>query len=335
MTTKIFFSANGIGAITNLQVQAVLDRFNLGSLIGVRETSHGVGKQTIFVSSDLGEYVLKGNPLYEGQFLEEKFNVESLNKLTSLPVATPYIVDERHDIFGWNYAIMPKLPGKHINDQNLTNKINKEEEKQIAKLLANTLCELHQWKVEHFGEFDPTTQCIRPFNGTYKTWLYDRIKYWLEDAKKYSVITCKDIEWVEKLLWMSEEAFNALSSPTFVMGDFKADNVLVQRSAEDWILSGIFDFTTGYFGDSVADLPRIVTMYIDEEEEELARLFIREYFNHCEHKENFIARYKVHMLHQRVMDWGCAKATGDVTWDESLSFTEWAEKYTEFEFLVK
>jgi len=93
MTTEIFFSANGIGAITNQQVQEVLDRFNLGNLIEVRETSHGVGKQTIFVRSDVGEYVLKGSPLYEGQFLEEKFYVESLNKLTSLPVATPYIED--------------------------------------------------------------------------------------------------------------------------------------------------------------------------------------------------------------------------------------------------
>lgn len=277
--------------------------------------------------------MLKGNPLYEGQFLEEKFYVESLNKLTNLPVATPYIIDERKDIFGWNYAIMPKLPGKHINDHDFINKINKEEEKQIAKLLANTLCELHQWKVEHFGEFDPKTQCIRPFDGTYKTWLHDRIRYWLEDAKKYSIITSKDVEWVEKLLWMCEEAFDALSSPTFVMDDFKADNVLVQRSGENWMLGGIFDFTTGYFGDCVADLPRIVTMYLDDAEEELARLFIREYFNHCEDKENFNARFKVHMLHQRVLDWGCAKATGDVTWDDRLTFSEWVEKYTEFESL--
>lgn len=333
MTTKIFFSANRIGVVTHQQIQEVLERFNLGSLIGFRETSNGVGKQTIFVSSDLGEYVLKGNPLYEGQFLEEKFYVESLNKLTSLPVSIPYIVDERNDIFGWNYAIMPRLPGKHINDQDFKNKISKEEEKQIVKLLANTLCELHQWKVEDFGEFDPKNQCIRPFNGTYKTWLYDRIRYWLEDAKKYSVITSKDIEWVEKLLLMCEEAFNALKSPTFVMGDFKADNVLVQRSTEDWMLGGIFDFTTGYFGDGIADLPRIATMYIDEEEEELAKLFIREYFNRCEDKEAFNARFKVHMLHQRVLDWGCAKAIGEVTWDDRISFSEWAEKYTEFEIL--
>lgn len=333
MTTKIFFSTNRIGSITNEQVQEVLDRFNLGNLKGFRETPNGVGKQTIFISSGSGEYVLKGNPLYGGQFLEEKFYVDSLNKLTSLPVSVPYLVDEHDDIFGWNYAIMPRLPGKHINDQDFKRKINQEEERQIAKLLGVSLSELHRWKVEVFGEFDPKIQRIQPFNESYKDWLYDRIKYWLEDAKKYSVITSKDMEWVEKLLLKCEEGFDDLGSPNFVMGDFKADNLLFHRSVEGWRLSGIFDFTTGYFGDGIADLPRTVSMYIDERKEELAKLFIREYFNRCKDKKSFVARFKVHMLHQKVLEWGCAKAIGEITWNNETSFSDWAEKYTEFKFL--
>lgn len=330
MTTEIFFSTNRIGVLSNKQIQKMLDRFNLGNLISFQETSNGVGKQTMFVSSDLGEYVLKGNPLYEGQFLEEKFYVENLNKLTNLPVSYPYIVDERDDIFGWTYAIMPRLPGRHMNDQDLKNKMNKEEQIKIVELLVNSLCELHQWRVEQYGEFDPKNQGIRPFDSTYKTWLYHRIRYWLEDAKNYSVITSKDIEWVEDLLLTCEEAFDILHSPTFVMGDFKADNVLVQQSTEDWILSGIFDFTTGYFGDGIADLPKIVTMYMEDGDEKLAKHFITEYFNRSEAKEAFKERFKVHMLHQRVLDWGCAKAIDNVTWDNNLSFSEWAERYTEF-----
>ncbi len=144
------------------------------------------------------------------------------------------------------------------------------------------------------------------------------------------MITSKDIEWVEDLLLSCEEAFDVLNSPTFVMGDFKADNVLVQRLTEDWKLSGIFDFTTGYFGDGIADLPRIVSMYIEDGEEELAKHFITAYFHRIESKKAFKERFKVHMLHQRVLDWGCAKAIDNVTWDHNLSFSEWAQRYTDF-----
>ncbi|WMT39660.1 hypothetical protein RE628_19960 [Paenibacillus sp. D2_2] len=114
------------------------------------------------------------------------------------------------------------------------------------------------------------------------------------------------------------------------MGDFKADNILVQKSTENWELSGIFDFTNGYFGDGIADLPKIVTMYQADGEDRLARHFISEYFNRIENKEAFKERFKVHMLHQRILDWGCAKAIGHVTWDDHLSFSEWAEMSTEF-----
>ncbi|WP_309274119.1 phosphotransferase [Paenibacillus sp.] len=137
------------------------------------------------------------------------------------------------------------------------------------------------------------------------------------------------MEWVQQLLAASEQVFQSLSSPTFVMGDFKADNLLVKQGGDGWEISGIFDFTTGYFGDGIADLPRIVAMYLDEGKEELAKLFIRSYFHCTEEKDGFVERFRIHMLHQRILDWGCAKATHDVTWDQELSFSCWAEKYTE------
>jgi hygromycin-B 7''-O-kinase len=190
---------------------------------------------------------------------------------------------------------MPRLPGRHFNDQELKENINKQDNKQIVELLAKCLSELHLWRVASYGEFDPKNHRICPFDKSYKIWLFDRIRYWLGDAKKYSVITKRDVEWVESLLLNSEEAFDVLQSPTFVMGDFKADNVLYQENGE----------------------------------EILARHFISEYFNLTENKEAFKERFKVHMLHQRVLDWGCAKAIGKVTWDNNLSFSAWAERYTE------
>ncbi|KKO52669.1 phosphotransferase [Paenibacillus sp. DMB20] len=318
-----------MGDITNEQLQLMLDRFNLGKLISSEKTSKGVGKQTLSVTSSSGEYVLKGNPLFEGQFVEEKFYEDHLQTRTRLPVPFPYLVDESKDIFGWSYSIMPRLPGRHMNDREIQEKLSREDRKRIAERLAECLCDLHSWKTEDYGEFDPANQKIRPFEGSYQRWLYGRIRYWLEDAQKYSAITPKDVKWVEHTLAVSEYAFKNLSSPAFVMGDFKADNILVQHRPDGWRLSGIFDFTTGYFGDGAADLPKMVSMYLDRGEEEVAKQFISVYFKCSETKEGFLERFKVHMLHQKVLDWGCAKAIGDVTWDHDLSFSRWAERYTE------
>ena len=63
----------------------MLDRHNLGNLISAEKTSKGVGNQTLFIHSSKGSYVLKGNPLYAGQFAEEKFYTDYLQEHTSLP----------------------------------------------------------------------------------------------------------------------------------------------------------------------------------------------------------------------------------------------------------
>jgi hygromycin-B 7''-O-kinase len=207
VTTEILFSSNKLGVITNDQLQLMLDRFDLGQLISSAKTAQGVMEQTMFVTSSAGEYVFKGNPLYQGQFIEEKLFVENLKKRTKVPVPYPYLVDESEDIFGWSYSLMPRLPGRHMNSSEIQDKLNMEDKIKIVELLAKTLVELHSWNVDEYGEFDPINQTVRPFEGSYKTWLYNRIRFWLEDAKKYSVITSKDIEWVESLLDRSQDAF--------------------------------------------------------------------------------------------------------------------------------
>ncbi|MEC0091464.1 phosphotransferase family protein [Paenibacillus macquariensis] len=330
MTTQIYFASNKLGAITNHQLQLMLDRFSLGTLISSEKTALGIMGQTMNVSSSTGDYILKGNPLFFGQFLEERFFVDHLHQHTTLQVPSPYLIDETEDIFGWNYSIMPRLPGIHMNAPDIQPFLTTTEDKEhLAELMANTLVELHHWKVAQFGEFDPLTRTVRPFEGSYRTWLYSTIRYWINDATKYSIITAQDLIWVEHILQSSQNVFDDLHFPTFVMGDFKPENFLIHKHNDEWTISGIFDFTTSYFGDGLADLPKITTMYLENGEEALARKFLSSYVNSTEH-QTFRDRFRVHMLHNCALVWGCAKATQQVTWDEELSFAEWAKRYTEF-----
>ncbi|WP_408011165.1 phosphotransferase [Pseudalkalibacillus sp. A8] len=221
MTSKIIFSSNKSGVITDDQLQEMLDKFNLGKLISSRSTEQGVMKQTRFVLSTEGEFVFKGNPLYPGQLIEEKFFVEELHKRTNVNVPIPYLLDDSDDIFGWSYSLMPCLPGEHLNSKRLSSNLNRQDKFKIAGLIAETLLEFHSWKVSQYGDLDTKDLTIRPFEGSYATWLYNRIRYWLNDAKKYSRITTEDVEWVEVILENAICAFESLSSPTFVNGRFQ------------------------------------------------------------------------------------------------------------------
>ncbi|MFE6169515.1 phosphotransferase family protein [Viridibacillus arvi] len=327
MTTKILFASNKLGDITNDQLQQMLNQHNLGELISAIKTENGAMGQTMFVHSSKGEFVLKGNPLFPGQFEEEQYFVNNISKCIDVTVPTPYFIGTTNSFFGWSYAIMPRLKGKHLNDIEVADKLMSEDKKQIAESMANTLKQLHSWRVDVCGEFDPNINSLKEFEEGYTRWLYNRISYWLEDAKKYSEITLDDMEWVENVLQQAHVAFDQFNTPTFVMGDFKSGNFLIMHKGGEWKISGIFDFTNAYFGDPLADLIKIMTMYIDHDELDEAKYFLKVYISGIEDKEQIIQRLKVHMLMQRTLDWGCAKAIGKVTWDMSMSFSVWAEHY--------
>ncbi|WP_307719730.1 phosphotransferase family protein [Paenibacillus thiaminolyticus] len=337
LTTTVFFASKSLGALTDSQLQRMLDRFGLGRLLRSAPTEHGVMKQTLFITSTAGEFVLKGNPLYPGQWEEEAYFIRHLHANTGLKVPYPYLIDESDDIFGWSYALMPRLPGRHIHDPEL---LHHEDACAIAAALGRALLALHGWKAEHPGEFDPDSGHIRPFAGSYTTWLYGTIRYWLDDAANYSVMTDQDKNWVEQLLENAQATMDRLDSPSFVMGDFKPENVLVQQTDRGWEVSGVIDFTTSYFGDAAADLPKLTALYLERGEEEEAASFLSAYVQGSsfagdrgllqEHGlDDFVERFRIHMLHQRLLRWGCAHAMKQIPWDPALSFSAWAEPYTE------
>lgn len=70
--------------------------------------------------------------------------------------------------------------------------------------------------------------------------------------------------------------------------------------------------------------------YLESDKTNAAKQFVSAYLERSQHREGFAERFKVHMLHERILAWGLAKATDNVTWKESLPFREWAREYVEF-----
>lgn len=327
MTAKIIFGSDKLGHIEEKQIELMLERHQLGKLISFERTDKGAMGQTMFIRTEEGAYVFKGNPLYKGQLVEEKYFIDTIHERTEIPVPTPYIIDYDKEIFGWSYALMPLLEGEHLNDSHIKEWLTTKEKVQIAEKIATTLAVFHQWDVPEFGELNPESLEIIPFKSSYTTWLFNRIVFWLKDAKKYSVITEEDVDWVKSLLNEAEETFNHITAPTFVMGDFKADNFLVSKKKIGWEISGVFDFTNAYFADPLLDLIKMTILYIDQDEIEIAKHLMTTYFGKTQVTGDVKTRLMVHMLHQRVLDWGSAKATNRVTWDNEMPFSEWVKGY--------
>lgn len=100
-----------LGVITDEQFQAALDQFHLGRFIRAEAIPSGLWGQNVFVSSTEGEYVLRGQPHFAWQFPTEQFYARYLYERTSVPVPWLYLLDVGTDIFGWNFVLMPRMPG--------------------------------------------------------------------------------------------------------------------------------------------------------------------------------------------------------------------------------
>ncbi|GAF13323.1 hypothetical protein JCM19046_1460 [Bacillus sp. JCM 19046] len=324
MTAEIIFASNKLGTVHPNQVQSMLDYHDYGRLVAFEKTRNGAMRQTLFIRSSQGEYVLKGNPLYPGQLQEEQYFINRLQQQTTVPLPTPYHINKNHSLFGWSYALMPRLTGNHLNDETLQTK----ESLAVADAIARTLLQFHKWTEPTFGQLNPADQTISPFQHSYTNWLFQRILYWLNDASRFSTIATEDLRWTEENLEDSKQAFTDLTSSTFVMGDFKPGNFLINEGPEGWCVSAVFDFTNAYFADPVSDVSKMLLYYMNEKQMAVAERLLHTYFAKALHA-SMQKRLTVHLIHQLVLDWGNAKATGTVTWDNELPFHQWANQYVE------
>lgn len=281
-------------------------------MLSFKPTEHGVMKQTLVIHTSTGDYIFKGNPLYQGQWKEEQYMIEQLKKRTETPVPTPYIIDTAEDLFGYSYVIMPLLPGNHYHELD-TLTLSEEEHNAILSLLAAALYELHTWRSEVAGEYDPETEYIHSFDQGLYSFLKEQIIYWLEDAKKYSPIDKEDIVWVRDKLGAAESSFLNIETYSFVMGDYKSENILIQPKAGGWEVSGIIDFTTAYFGDPLADVVKFTNQLLWKGQLKRAGFFLSSYLQTANlpgSSRDISLRLSIHFLYSLVLRWGELHATG-------------------------
>lgn len=317
-----------LGEISDEQLQRALDKFSLGKFIKGEPIGQGLFGQNLFLTSDKGEFVLRGVPHYSWQFKNERLFAKLLHQHTSAPVPWPYLLDEDTEIFGWSYCLMPKLSGRQLSDSDLGS-FSEQELKSIAEAQGKTLAEAQKLTWEFCGKYDEELDDIKPFSEPFFDWLKNNILERLKKSMNHnSRTTKKDLDWVEQQFQKVNDWLLADFQPCFVMQDYKPGNMLVDEAKGSWQVTGLFDLMESYFGHGEADLSRTFCVYVELGRRDLAEAFVDSYRKDKGEPKGLKERFPVFMIHDRAIIWEWVQRTEKVWWDKTLSFRQWVEFFS-------
>ena len=316
-----------LGAISPAQFQAALKRFDLGDFVCAESVSSGLFGQNVFVTSSRGEFVLRGVPHYAWQFPTERFFVERMHERTRVPVPYPYLLEPATDIFGWSFAIMPKLAGISVMDEAVAAGLATKDRLAIAQAMARMLVEMQALTWECAGKYDPEVDGVRPFEDGYRAWVVERVRTKLAKSLGHNDHTTEsDVRWIESIVAETVSALESPFQPCVVHSDFGEHNVVLERSEDGWRVSGVFDWMTAHIGDGAADLSVSAMMYLNRDGA-LADGFVQAYLEHKPVPPGFVELQRLYMLSLMLSMWEYwQREKGRVPEDETgvMSFEQWA-----------
>ncbi len=340
-----------LGALSPAQLQAAVSRFDLGELVSASPATGGLFGQNVFLSTTKGEFVLRGCPHNElarsknlragkrergsgdvheaiaWQLAKERYFAGVLHEQTTVGAPWPYLVDESRDIFGWQYAILPRLAGVSLADPATRAALSSADRLEIAKALGEALAALQEATWPSAGEYRLLRDDIVPFERGFALWIMDYVRDLLERSRAASARTTgEDVRWCERLLQEASAALHVPFRPTFVHEDYSEGNVTVAYGRTGWAVTGVLDLMTAFVGDGEIDLCRSVAAGIVSQNAALSSAFARAYLERRPPRDGFRERFPVYMLLDRLLIWEYGQRNS-VWFDESTCLRDFAERY--------
>jgi aminoglycoside phosphotransferase (APT) family kinase protein len=315
-----------LGVLSDAQLQAALDRFDLGRLVAAEPAPGGLFGQNVFVSSTRGEWVLRGCPHYDWQLAHEACIAELIHARTRAPAPWPYRVCESPEIFGWGFALLPRLPGRNVSLPDVRARLSREDLRELAGALGATLGELQALTWPTCAVYDPALRAIRAVEPPFADWAIGTMTAQLSRCRGHSAQTTDaDVRWVEEIVLRARPALEAPFQPTFVHHDYKEGNCTFERAADGWRVGGVFDLMEGRFADPEQDLVRALAEYRGGER---ARRFLAAYAARRPLRPGFEERFPFYMLADRVVIWEYGQRNR-VWFPPEMSLRDFAERFLE------
>jgi hygromycin-B 7''-O-kinase len=318
-----------LGVLSRSQLQMALDRFRLGEVLRSEPAPGGIFGQNVFLTSTTGEWVLRGCPHYTWQFPKEMFFARLIREHSAVRTPWPYIIEESCEIFGWSFALMPRLPGIQL-DELSRSRLAEDDRVAIAGALGRELALMHEvcWpSCADNAANHVDTDVLVPVRSSYREWIGGKVERRIAMCKAVSnAMTDADAEWCRGVLAAGADALDAAFEPTLVHHDYKEGNVVVQREGSSWRVGGVFDLMECCFGNPEEDLVWAVWDYVSTGRPGCAREFIRSYVAKQSAQGGFRERWRIHMLRDCLLIWHFGRRR-DWPFPQGQSFKQWAEPY--------
>ncbi len=318
-----------LGAISDAQFEAVAERFGLGRFVSAAPTTAGLFGQNVFVTTTDGEFVLRGAPHWvkdldetewrredRWQFTSERWFAQQLHERTKTPVPWPIHHDERDDIFGWPYLVMPRMPGLCTDERGFMRAVAPDDRRAAAVALGETLAEMQRLSWPFAGAFSIETIELEAYPEGAVGRTAREIREMIRGNGDR--LEAGEIAWIEDII-----AGAPTDVPvTFVHNDYKLGNLTLLKDGGRWHVAGLFDLHQARFADGAADISRMACGFLDTEPE-LARLFREAYGKPLD-----AGRMALYAIYDRLAIWSYFSRPGvDAGWLRGRTFRGWASRY--------
>jgi aminoglycoside phosphotransferase (APT) family kinase protein len=313
-----------LGVLSGAQLQAALQRFGLGELLHAAPAMGGRFGQNVFLTATSGEWVLRGHPLEDWQLPAERFFAGLIQRSSDVPVPWPCRIEVSRSLFGWPFAIVPRLPGESwalVSDG--------ADALAIAGAAGRALARLHEVGWSHCGRYALALDSIEPLPGPYAGCIEASLEARLEAGLRDGFLTPADAAWCRAAFARDAAALGVPFAPSLVHHDFKRDNLLVERRAEAWRVSGVLDLGECRFGDGEEDLVRSLFDFglaALDRHRALVSAWARVRPPRAGHRE----RFRIHALRDAVLLWSFDHRHGRPV-APGRSFREWAEPHLAYD----
>lgn len=310
-----------LGWLTEDQLQAAADRFGLGRISGA-EVLGGFNGNNLGLATQTGGWVLRGgippiNP--DTQLRRERFFARAIHERSPVPAPWPYHIDDTTEIFGWSYALMPRLPGETFHHQQ-----SELDWERVGAALAKTASGLQEITWQCVGEWDPKVDDIVPIHDAAE-WLQERVHRVMElVAKTSEPLDEASIDFVDTAVRGALPSVGDFT-PTYIHGDFAVSNVAMSRRGDRFEVTGIFDLEAGYAGEPDENLAIALWWPTFWGRPDVGAAFLEAFRRLRRPREGQPERLRAYVVLDMLENWEIGQRDRQPWYGEARTFREWAQ----------
>jgi len=286
-----------LGVIDPGQLFEVAEMFDLGDVLLAEPMAGGLFGQNLALATSEGDFVLRGNPHGHVQLTKERHVAHFIHENSSLPAPWPYEVCDDTDIFGWTFAIMPRLPGEM--GEVIREVADDAERVALASATGEALARLHEATAEFPGPYDAQLDDFIEVDE-FADWALHRFEHWRNACRSVNGLSTEAELYLDELVEACAPALEEPFTPVLVHHDFKHGNLNYERQARGFESTGVFDLMEAYIADGEEDLVRMLWL-VDLPE---ARAFVDAYTAHNPLRPGAAERLSLYAVADWMVIWG-------------------------------